>query len=129
LGVALAHQGNLTDATPHLLRAVELAPQDAGYRYNLGRVLAAQSRFAEALAQFAEAATLTNREDPAILQMLAAMESETGQFAGAVTTAQAAVELARQQQNGALAAQLEANLARYRAQAQSGAQSGTGGPR
>jgi tetratricopeptide (TPR) repeat protein len=129
LGVALAHAGNLTDATPHLLRAVELAPQDAGYRYNLGRVLAAQSRFEEALPQFAEAATLTNREDPAILQMLAAMESETGQFAGAVTTAQAAVELARQQQNGALAAQLEANLARYRAQAQSGAQSGTGGPR
>ncbi|MGC2299232.1 MAG: tetratricopeptide repeat protein [Acidobacteriaceae bacterium] len=133
LGVALAHQGNLTDATPHLLRAVELAPQDAGYRYNLGRVLAAQSRFAEALPHFAEAATLTNREDPAVLQMLAAMESETGQFAGAVTTAQAALELARQQQNGALAAQLEANLARYRAQAQSGAQngaqSGTRGPR
>jgi Flp pilus assembly protein TadD len=125
LGVALAHEGNLAEATPHLLKAVELAPQDAGYRYNLGRVLAAQSRFAEALPQFAEAARLTNRHDPAVLQMLAAMESETGQFANAAATAQAALDLARQQQNGALAASLEANLARYRAQAQSG----SGGPR
>ena len=125
LGVALAHEGNLAEATPHLLKAVELAPQDAGYRYNLGRVLAAQSRFAEALPQFEEAARLTNRQDPAVLQMLAAMESETGQFAHAVATAQAALDLARQQENGALAASLEANLARYRAQAQSG----SGGPR
>ena len=125
LGVALAHEGNLEEATPHLLKAVDLAPQDAGYRYNLGRVLAAQSRFAEGLPQFEEAARLTNRQDPAVLQMLAAMESETGQFANAAATAQAALDLARQQQNGVLAASLEANLARYRAQAQSG----SGGPR
>ena len=125
LGVALAHEGNLAEATPHLLKAVDLAPQDAGYRYNLGRVLAAQSRFAEGLPQFEEAARLTNRQDPAVLQMLAAMESETGQFANAAATAQAALVLARQQQNGVLATSLEANLARYRAQAQSG----SGGPR
>jgi tetratricopeptide (TPR) repeat protein len=125
LGVALAHEGNLAEATPYLLKAVELAPQDAGYRYNLGRVLAAQSRFAEALPQFEEAAGLTNRQDPAVLQMLAAMESEMGQFANAVATAQTALDMARRQQNGVLAAQLEANLARYRAQAQSG----SGGPR
>jgi len=125
LGVALAHEGNLEEATPHLLKAVELAPQDAGYRYNLGRVLAAQSRFAEGLPQFEEAARLTNRQDPAVLQMLAAMESETGQFANAAATAQAALVLARQQQNGVLATSLEANLARYRAQVQSG----SGGPR
>jgi tetratricopeptide (TPR) repeat protein len=125
LGVALAHEGNLEEATPHLLKAVDLAPQDAGYRYNLGRVLAAQSRFAEGLPQFEEAARLTNRQDPAVLQMLAAMESETGQFANAAATAQAALVLARQQQNGVLATSLEANLARYRAQVQSG----SGGPR
>jgi Flp pilus assembly protein TadD len=126
LGVALAHEGNLNDATSHLLQAVALAPQDAGYRYNLGRVLAAQSRFAEALPQFEQAATLTKRQDPAILQMLAAMESETGRFADAVATAQAALDRARQQQNTALTAALEANLARYQAQAQS---IGMGAPR
>jgi hypothetical protein len=56
-----------------------------------------------------------------VLQMLAAMDSETGRYADAVATAQAAVELARQQQNAELATALEANLARYRAQALSGA--------
>ena len=129
LGVVLAHEGNLNEATPHLLKAVELAPQDAGYRSNLGRVLAAQGRFADALPQFEQAAALSNRQDPAILQMLAAMESETGKFAEAVSTAQTALELAKQQQNDALAASLEANLSRYRAQALGQTQGGVGGPR
>ena len=127
--MALAHEGNLNDATPHLLKAVELAPQDAGYRSNLGRVLAAQGRFADALPQFEQAAALSNRQDPGVLQMLAAMESETGKFAEAVSTAQTAMELAKQQQNDALAASLEANLSRYRAQALGQTQGGVGGPR
>ena len=120
LGVALAHAGDLEEATAHLQKAVDLAPQDAGYRYNLGRVLAARSMFAEALPQFSEAARITNLQDPTILQMLAAMQSETGHYAEAVATAQTALNLARQQQNQALAASLETNLARYQAQAASG---------
>jgi tetratricopeptide (TPR) repeat protein len=120
LGVALAHAGDLEEATAHLQKAVDLAPQDAGYRYNLGRVLAARSMFAEALPQFSEAARITNLQDPTILQMLAAMQSETGRYADAVATAQTALNLARQQQNQALAASLETNLARYQAQAASG---------
>jgi tetratricopeptide (TPR) repeat protein len=119
LGIALAHAGNLEEATTHLQRAVELAPQDAGYRFNLGRVLAARSMFADALPQFQEAARLTNLQDPAILQMLAAMQSETARYAEAIATAQAALKLSRQQQNDALAASLEGNLARYQAQARS----------
>jgi tetratricopeptide (TPR) repeat protein len=120
LGVALAHAGDLEEATAHLQKAVDLAPQDAGYRYNLGRVLAARSMFAEALPQFSEAARITNLQDPTILQMLAAMQSETGRYADAVATAQTALNLARQRQNQALAASLETNLARYQAQAASG---------
>lgn len=119
LGIALAHARNLEEATTHLQRAVELAPQDAGYRYNLGRVFAARSMFADALPQFQEAARLGNQQDPTVLQMLAAMQSEMGQYADAVTTARAALKLAQQQQNDALAASLEANLARYQVQAQS----------
>ena len=121
LGVALAHAGNLEEATEHLLKAVALVPGDAGYRFNLGRVLAAQGKFADALPQFEEAARLTNRQDPAVLQMLAAMESETGRYADAVATVEAALKIARQQGNDALGASLEANLERYRAQAQGGA--------
>ncbi len=120
LGIALAHAGNLEEATTHLQKAVDLAPQDAGYRYNLGRVLAARSLFSDALPQFSEAARLTNLQDPTILQMLAAMQSETGRYADAAATAQTALNVARQQQNQALAASLEANLARYQAQAASG---------
>lgn len=121
LGVALAHAGNLTDATTHLKKGVELSPQNYAYRYNLGRVFAAQGMFTEALGQFADAAQLTNRQDPVILQMLAAMQSETGQYANALATAQTALQLARQAGNEALAASLEANLERYQAQARGAA--------
>jgi Flp pilus assembly protein TadD len=120
LGVALAHTGNLEEATTHLEKAVELSPQDAGYRHNLGRVLAAQSRFADALPQFEQAARLTNMQDPGVLQMLAAMDSETGRYAAAAATAQMALTLARQQQNSALVKSLEANLMRYQSQAATG---------
>lgn len=122
LGVALAHAGQLEEATGHLQKAVELAPQDAGYQFNLGRVFAARSLFSEALPHFADAARLTQESDPAILQMLAAMQSETGHYADAVTTAQTALDLARRQQNEALASSLAANLVRYQAQAAAGAQ-------
>ena len=120
LGIALAHAGNLEEATEHLQKAVQLAPDDAGYRYNFGRVYAARSLFIDALQQFSEAARLTRMQDPAILQMLAAMQSETGRYADAVATAQQALNLARQQQNLSLAASLEGNLERYQAQAASG---------
>jgi tetratricopeptide (TPR) repeat protein len=121
LGVALAHGGQLEEATTHLQKAVDLAPQDPGYHFNLGRVFAARGLFSDALPQFSEAARLTNLQDPAILQMLAAMQSETGRYADAVTTAQSALTLARQQQNQVLAASLEENLQRYQAQAATGA--------
>lgn len=120
LGVALAHAGNLEDAAAHLRKAVDLAPQDAGYRYNLGRVLAARGMFGDALPQFSEAARLTKMQDPAVLQMLAAMQSETGRYAEAAATAQAALVLAQQQDNRVLATALEANLQRYQAQAAAG---------
>ncbi|HET7348249.1 MAG TPA: tetratricopeptide repeat protein [Acidobacteriaceae bacterium] len=120
LGIALAHAGNLDEATTHLQKAVALAPQESGYRYNLGRVFAARSMFADALPQLAEAARLTNRSDPAILQMLAAMQSETGDYAAAISTAQAALDVAHQQRNDALAASLAANLSRYQGLAKAG---------
>ena len=117
LGVILARSGTLDEAIPHMQKAVELAPQSAEFRYNLGRAFAASSRFAEALPQFEEAAKLSGGQDPAVLQMLAAMYSETGQYQTAVTTAQHALDLAIQQQNDALAASLRGNIARYERQA------------
>ncbi len=121
LGIVLARLGILDEAAAHIQKAVELSPSSADYRYNLGRVLAAKSQFTEALSQFQEAARLTDQKAPAILQMLAAMYSETGRYYEAMITAQKALAVAREQHDDALAAALEANLARYQAQA-SGAQ-------
>jgi Flp pilus assembly protein TadD len=117
LGVILARSGNLDEAIPHMQKAVELAPQSAEFRFNLGRAFAASNRFAEALPQLVEAAKLSGGQDPVILQMLAAMYSETGQYQTAVSTAQHALDLAIQQHNDELAASLRGNIARYERQA------------
>jgi tetratricopeptide (TPR) repeat protein len=117
-GVILARMGKLDEAIAELQTAVDLAPQSPECRYNLGRALAASSRFIEALPQFEAAANLSGGQEPAILQMLAAMYSETGQYRKAVDTAQYALDLAIRQQNDALAAELRGNIARYQRQAQ-----------
>ena len=119
-GVILARMGKLDEAIAELQKAVALAPQSAESRYNLGRALAASSRFTDALPQFEAAAKLSGGQEPAILQMLAAMYSETGQYLKAVDTAKHALDLAIGQQNDALATALRGNIARYQLQAQQG---------
>ena len=117
-GVILARMGKLDEAIPELQKAVELAPQSAECHFNLGRAFAATNRFPEALPEFAEATRLTNAQEPAILQMLAAMYSETAQYPKAVAAAQQALDLAVHHQNDTLATELRANLSRYQSQAQ-----------
>jgi tetratricopeptide (TPR) repeat protein len=116
-GVILARMGKLDEAISELQKAVDLAPQSAECLYNLGRALAAGNKFTEALPQFEAAASLTGGQEPAILQMLAAMYSETGQYQKAVDTAQRALEVAIQQQKDGLVTELRGNLARYQHQA------------
>ncbi|MGA2652186.1 MAG: tetratricopeptide repeat protein [Terracidiphilus sp.] len=117
-GVILARMGKLDEAVAELQKAVDLAPQAAECHFNLGRALAASNKFAAALPEFESAATLTAGQEPAILQMLAAMYSETGQYQKAVETAQHALDQAVRQQNNDLAAALRGNIARYQSQAQ-----------
>ena len=117
LGIALAHAGNLDEAIEHIQKAVALVPDAVDYRSNLGRVLAAKGSFADALVQFEQASKLSRVQQPAVLQMLAAMYSETGRYADAIATARRALELADQEQDRGLAASLQANLQRYEAQA------------
>ncbi|HMG86172.1 MAG TPA: tetratricopeptide repeat protein [Terracidiphilus sp.] len=116
-GVILAREGKLDEAIPELRQAVALAPGSAECRFNLGRAFAASNRFSDALPQFEAAAKITANGEPAILQMLAAMYSETGNYAQAIGTAQLALDLAEKQQNAGLAASLRANLGRYQHQA------------
>src|SRR6202007_744864 len=93
-GVILARENKLDEAVAELEKAVALAPGSAECRFNLGRAYAAASRFADALPQFEAAAKISANNEPAILQMLAAMYSETGNYPQAVTTAQHALDLA-----------------------------------
>jgi len=117
LGVILARMGNMDEAIGHLQQAVELGPQCADCHFNLGRAFAATSRFTEALPQLEAAAQLTGGHEPAILQMLAAMYSETAQFDKAVSTAQHALDVATEEKNDELAGALRGNIARYQMQA------------
>ena len=117
-GVILAREGKMDEAVAELQQAVTLSPGSAECHYNLGRAYAASSQFSDALPQFEVAAKLTGNREPAILQMLAAMYSETGNFSQAVIIAQQALGVAEQQKSTDLATALRANLARYQHQAQ-----------
>jgi tetratricopeptide (TPR) repeat protein len=117
LGAALARSGSLDEALVHLDKAVTLAPQDVGYRYNYGRTLAAKAKFAEAANQLEAASKLSGMREPVILQLLAAMYSETGRYPEAVTTARLAIGLAAGQRNQALEATLKTDLEHYEAMA------------
>jgi Flp pilus assembly protein TadD len=128
LGAALARAGELDEAVLHMTKAVELAPQSVEYRYNFGRVLAAKSRFADAAAQFEQAANLSGMKEPAILDMLAAMYAETGRYQEAIVTARKALDAANQQRNAELAASLKSSLERYEALAR-GESGGSAGPK
>jgi tetratricopeptide (TPR) repeat protein len=117
LGIALAHSNDLDESITHIQKAVALAPDAADYRYNFGRVLAAKGNFVDALTEFEQASRLSRAPNAGILQMLAAMYSENGRYADAITTARRALELAHREQDQALAESLQMNLQRYEAQA------------
>ena len=113
LGVLLARMGRLDDAIVELQQAVDLAPQSAECHFNLGRAFAASNRFAEALPQFEAAVNLPEGNEPIILQMLAAMYSETGEHRKAADVAHRALDLAIQRQDDAMVAALKGNIERY----------------
>ena len=116
LGIALARGGMLEDARSHLQTAVTIAPESGDYHYNLGRVLAAQNQFPAALPEFEKAAKLSAEPQPQVLQMLAAMYSETGRYEDAINVARRALEVAQRQGDDHLVASLQANLQRYQSQ-------------
>ncbi len=124
LGVALARAGRLEDAAVHMEKAVTLMPQSIDYHYNYGRVLAAKGALTAASTQFEQAAKLSNMQEPAILEMLAATYSDTGRNSEAVEVARRGLELARQRHDEGLAARLMASLARYEGLARNGAAQG-----
>jgi tetratricopeptide (TPR) repeat protein len=102
-------------AVEHFRAAVGLRPNWPVPHAELAWLLATtqdqEVRDPQGAVQFAtRAAALTARRDPLVLDVLAAAEAAAGDFDGAVSTAQAALDLA----NGPLAAAIQERLESYR---------------
>jgi len=126
LGNALSHAGRVAEAAAELRRASQLAPQWVPPWNDLAWLLASQpgasagdgegtaARAAEAIQAGEQAAGLTERKDPAVLDTLAAAYAAAGQFDRAVSTAEEALALLGNQGPAALLDGIRKRLALYR---------------
>ena len=80
-------------ALPHLETAVQANPSSFENQFNLGRVLAAQGRFAQAIPHFEQAAVLSGGREALILSLLAGAYGEVGRFPEAAQTARRALDV------------------------------------
>ncbi len=120
LGNTLFQTGQVAEAIAHWQRAVELQPLNAPALNNLAWVLAtfpddSLRDGAKALALAQRADQLTGGANPRVLRTLAAAYAETGKFAEAVQTAQAALQLAKAEGDTALSNDLEAQVKLHQA--------------
>jgi len=120
LGVALANQGRIKEAIAHYRAALNIKPDDSPTLNNLAWLLATcpKSGFrngAEAVKLAERAFHLPDGLEPTVLDTLAAAYAEAGRFPEAVQAAQKALDLAKRQNNGALAERVKARLRLYEA--------------
>jgi tetratricopeptide (TPR) repeat protein len=118
LGTALIQQGQLREAIDQWQEALAIQPDNGNAASNLAWVFATcpedsfrDGRRATELDQ--KALRVSGGKIPMIYKVLAAAYAESGRFADAVETAQRGAELAGNQGNPALAAELESNVALY----------------
>ena len=123
LGTALLESGQADEAVTQLHEALKLQPDNTTFQNNFARVIWAFATSqnpairngpkAVVLAQ--QANELLGGKSPVILRVLAAADAETGNFPGAIETAQQALGLAQPAQNSALSDALRQELALYQA--------------
>jgi tetratricopeptide (TPR) repeat protein len=120
LGAALLERGQTGDAITHFERALTLRPDLLTVANNLAWLLATGSdashrdpRAAVAVAE--QAADLSQRGDPAVLDTLAAAYASAGRFEDATRTLRRAIEISRSAGDAALVAELRQRVALYRA--------------
>jgi Tfp pilus assembly protein PilF len=118
LGTALIQQGRLREAIDQWQEALAIQPENGNAASNLAWVFSAcpedsirDGKHAVELAE--KALRISGGKIPMIYKVLAAAYAESGRFADAVETAQRGSELAGNQGNPALAAELESNVALY----------------
>jgi protein O-mannosyl-transferase len=120
LGNALAACGQLNESIAHYWKALEISPGNPNPCNSLAWILAtcpeASRRSGTKAVEMAERAVkLSDGENPAILDTLAAAYAEAGRFPEAVETAQKASNQATRQNNKALAASIEVRRQLYEA--------------
>ena len=120
IAFALVALGRPSEAIPHFEAALRLDSSSRTVLLGLARTLAvsgdARVRNGPRAVELAErAAQLTGHRDAQALDVLAAAYAETGRFADAVSTAAAALDLARGAGLTLLAGEIEGRLALYRA--------------
>jgi protein O-mannosyl-transferase len=118
LGTALIQQGRVRQAIDQWQEALAIEPENGNATSNLAWVFATcpedSIRDGTRAVELAEKALRISRgKIPMIYRVLAAAYGESGRFADAVETAQRGVELANNQGNPALAAELKSNIALY----------------
>ena len=120
LGNAVLQQGRVEEAIVHFQKALAIKSDYMEARNNLAWVLAtcpqdSMRNGIKAVGLAERANQLAGGGNPVILATLAAAYAETGRFAEAVETAQAAIQLAETQSNPALARALQSQLKLYQA--------------
>ena len=118
LGNALLQKGRLEDALAEYRRALVLMPENFAAQSNLAWLLATSAdpalRNGPEAVRLAERASHVARGNRAlILRILAAAYAETGDFTQATDTARHALEVAGSDNNAALVAALEKEIALY----------------
>jgi tetratricopeptide (TPR) repeat protein len=108
-GAALARRGRLDEAMRHYQRALEIKPDYAEAHNNLGAALAARGRIDEAIGHYQQALQINPSYAQAHYNLGLALAAR-GRTDEAAAHYRTALVFARQQNNAALAGQLEARL-------------------
>jgi Flp pilus assembly protein TadD len=119
LAVALDEKGETAAAIYHYEKAVQISPKSISALTNLAWLLATSSNDAlrdgnKAVKLADEANQLLGGTSPVVLRTLAAGYAETGQFAKAVESAEASLQLARLSGDNSLATDVGKQLGFYR---------------
>src|SRR5947207_8400638 len=119
LAVALDEKGETAEAIYHYEKAVQISPKSISALTNLAWLLATSSNDAlrdgnKAVKLAGEANELLGGTNPVVLRTLAAGYAEAGQFANAIESAEAAIQLARLSGDNSLAADVRGQLGFYR---------------
>jgi len=120
LGTALIQQGRIREAIEQWQDALAIEPENGNAASNLAWVFATcpddsirDGRRAVELAE--KALRISGGKIPMIFRVLAAAYAEDGRFSQAIESAQRGADLATSQSNSGLAAELQSNIALYKA--------------